>query len=155
MFSVVVSIYIHTFNLVKVTLHWKCTCSLLWYPSPAGVRHTGGEKPRGGERGKHIIACCKCIVCRNCCMFVATVLFLGIKGIVVNTSSYSSVFPALLHSFTIWKSGRECQISGMIFDNIWSGKYLVARSSGICEISAAQSLKILRQITAVDCGQQT
>ena len=49
--------------------------------------------------------CCNCVV--------------GIKGIVVNTSSYSTVFPASLHSFTIWKSGRECQISGMIFDNIW------------------------------------
>ena len=52
-------------------------------------------------------------------MIVATVLSLGIKGIVVNTSSYSTVFPASLHSFTIWKSGGECQISGMIFDNIW------------------------------------
>ena len=29
----------------------------------------------------------------------------------------------------------------------------MARSSRICGISGAQSLKILRQITAADCGQ--
>ena len=67
----------------------------------------------------------------------------------VNTLYYS--LPSQYHS-SIWKSAGECQISGMIFDNIWSGEYLVARSSGICEISGAQSLKILRQITGGEVG---